>query len=172
MRRSRRRGRAHGRAPLGSVPGAEQDEGREGPPFPAVGLLEFAENGAGVEDETLDFALVEDRERVVVRPVPLVLQVDKQAGEVANLDGERTRLLAPASLLRAPVIDGAVDADPARLPAHVPVEQLVGAALGETVKQGVVGCAHGAPKVRLERSARAGGKEVLGGGEEVRRSQA
>ena len=119
-----------------------------------------------------DFALVEDRERVVVRPVPLVLQVDKQAGEVANLDGERTRLLAPASLLRAPVIDGAVDADPARLPAHVPVEQLVGAALGETVKQGVVGCAHGAPKVRLERSARAGGKEVLGGGEEVRRSQA
>ena len=28
------------------------------------------------------------------------------------------------------------------------------------------------PKVRLERSARAGGKAVLGGGEEVRRSQA
>ena len=41
---------------------------------------------------------------------------------------------------------GAVDANPARLPAHVPVEQFVGAALGETVKQGVVGRADGAPR--------------------------
>ena len=114
----------------------------------------------------------EHGERVVVRPVPLVLQVDKQACEVADFDGERTRLPAAASLLRPAVVHGAVDADPARLPAHVPVEQLVGAALGETVKQGVVSRAHGTPKVRLERSARAGGKEVLGGGEEVRRSQA
>ena len=102
----------------------------------------------------------------------LVLKIDEEVREVADLDGERTRLLAAASLLRPAVVHGAVDADPARLPAPVPVEQLIGAALGETVKQGVVSRAHGAPKVRLERSARAGGKEVLGGGEEVRRSQA
>ena len=157
---------------VGSVPGAEQDEGRKGPSRPAVGLLEFSENSAGVEDEALDFALVEDGERVVIRSMTLVLQVDKQTREVADLDGERTRLPAATSLLCPAVVHSAVDADPAWLPAHVSVEQLVGAALGETVKQGVVGRAHGAPEVRLERSARAGGKEVLGGGEEVRRSQA
>ena len=60
----------------GSVPGAERDEGRKGPPFPAVGLLEFSENSADIEDETLDFALVEDGERVVIRSMTLVLQVD------------------------------------------------------------------------------------------------
>ena len=62
-----------------AAPGAEQDQDRKGPALPAVGVLEFPENGAGVEDETLDVALVEDGERVVVRPVPLVLQINKQA---------------------------------------------------------------------------------------------
>ena len=156
----------------GSAPGTEQDEGSKGPPLPAIGILEFFENDAGVDDETLDIALVEDGERVVVGPVPLVLQVDEEAREVLDLDGERTRLPAAAGLPRPAVVHGASDADPARLPAHVPVEQLVGAALGETVKQGVAGRAQGTPKVRLERSARAGGKEVLGGDEEVRWSQA
>ena len=122
--------------------------------------------------KALDFAFVENGERVVVRLVPLVLKVDKQAREVADLDGERTRLPVAASLLRPTVVHGAVDAHPARLPAHIPAEQLIGTALGETVKQGVVGGAHGAPKVRLKRSAPAGGKEVPGRGEEVRRSQA
>ena len=60
----------------GSVPGAEQDEGLKGPPFPAVGLLDFSKNSAGIEDETLDFALVEDGESVVIHSMTLVLQVD------------------------------------------------------------------------------------------------
>ena len=61
----------HGEARLGARP--EQHEGREGPSMPAVRSLELAEDGAHVENESLDLALVEDGERVVVRAVSLVL---------------------------------------------------------------------------------------------------
>ena len=114
-----------------SVAGAEQHQRCKGTPLPTVGSVEFLEYGTRIHDEALHVALVEGGHRVVVRPVPLVLQVDEVAGEVPYFDAEGEHVaLHPARLLGAPVIQAAVDAHPARLAAHVPVEELVRAAFG------------------------------------------
>ena len=140
---------------------------------PSVGPLESLEYGPRVHGEALHVALVERRHRVVVGLVPLVLQVDEVAREIAYLDAEGTHLATrPARLLSAPVVQAAVDAHPARLAAHVLVEELVRTALGQTVEQGVVDSADRSAEVRLERSPPARGDEICGRGQEVRRSQA
>lgn len=103
----------------------------------------------------------------------LILQVDEVAGEIAYLDAEGTHVIVRlARLSGLPMVQAAVDADPARVAPHVPVEEFVRTALGQTVEQGVVDRADRSAQVRLQRSARAGGNEVRGRGQEVRRSQA
>ena len=73
----------------GSVPGAEQDEGRKGPSLPAVSLSANSWRTARVSRmKTLDFALVEDGQGVVVPPgADLSCRSTKQAREVLDLDG-------------------------------------------------------------------------------------
>ena len=83
-------------------------------------------------------ALVERGHGIVVGLVPLVLQVHEVAGEVPDLDAEGADVAAPARLLGPPVVQSPVDADPAGLAASVLVEELVGAAFGETIEQRVV----------------------------------
>ena len=130
----------------------------------SVGRFERLKHGKRIPDEALDVALVEGGHGIVVRPVPLVLQIHEVTGEVPNLDAEGTHVPAPARLLGPPVIQSPVDAHPAGLAASVPVEELVGAAFGETMEQGVVSRTDCAPKVGLQRPPRTGGDKVRGRG--------
>ncbi len=156
----------------GSAAAPEQDECRESPALPPVGVFEFFEYRARVNEEPLHVTLVERGDGVVVGLMPLVLQGDEEVGKIPHLDGERTDVAPAASLLGLAVVQRAVDADPGGLSAHVPADELIGATLRQTVEQRVVGGADRAPKVGLERSAAAIGNEVASRGEEVRRSQA
>lgn len=156
-----------------SIAGAKQHQRCKGTPLLSVGPLEFPEHGPRIHNEALHVALVERRNGIVVGPVPLVLQVDEAAGEIPDLDAEGTHVAVhPARLLRRPVVQCPVDANPTRLTASVPVEELVGATFGQPVKQRVVDCADRPAEIRLERSAQADGDELLGRSQEVRRPQA
>ena len=139
----------HGRGNSTSVAATEEDERCEILARLSVGVLELLEDGARVHDEAFDFALVESGEGVVVRFVALVLKGNEQAREVPHLDGERTDVAAAAGLLGSAVAQSAVGADPAGFSSPVPADELVGAALGEAVKQGVVRGARRAAQIGL-----------------------
>ena len=137
------------------------------PSLEPVCPLEGTKRALRVVDETRDVAFPELGRRIIIGLVALFLEVNKNTGETPDLDRKGTHLRPEARFPRPSVVQGPIDAHPTWLPAHVPVEQLVGATLCHPVEQGVVGGTNRAAEVCLKGSARTGRDEVGGRLQEV-----